>query len=72
LIGIFIDIGCVISHQSFIYSIFGIAVAVRLTDGMDTKEPVRVMNYMPLAHMFGCGTIVAITYLGMKKNLEIF
>jgi len=31
---------------------------------LKTKEAVRVLNYMPLAHMFGCGTIVAITYLG--------
>ena len=22
------------------------------------------MNYLPLAHLFGCGTIISITYLG--------
>ncbi|CAF1395506.1 unnamed protein product [Adineta steineri] len=56
--------GCVITHESFICAIFGILQAVNLF-----KEPVatkiqRVLNYMPLAHMFGCGTIVAVTYLG--------
>jgi long-chain acyl-CoA synthetase len=30
----------------------------------DPNERTRVLNYMPLAHMFGSGTIVAITYLG--------
>jgi hypothetical protein len=33
---------------------------------LKTKEITRVLNYMPLAHMFGCGTIVAITFLGMS------
>ena len=40
-------------------------IAVNLLDKQ--QEPIRVMNYMPLAHMFGCGTVVAITYLGKME-----
>jgi hypothetical protein len=36
---------------------------------MNKKEITRVLNYMPLAHMFGCGTIVVITYTGMSLDL---
>ena len=54
-------VGCVITHANFICSIFGVASAL---DMIDYDQPHRVLNYMPLAHMFGCGTIVALTYLG--------
>jgi len=35
---------------------------------LKTKEITRILNYMPLAHMFGTGTIVAITFLGMNTD----
>jgi long-chain acyl-CoA synthetase len=60
----FVNVGCVISHESFICAIFGLIIATNLLVTLKTKEITRVLNYMPLAHMFGCGTIIAITYLG--------
>lgn len=53
--------GCVISHENFIYAMYGIASSLDLINSTETP---RVLNYMPLAHLFGCGTIIAITYLG--------
>jgi len=35
---------------------------------LKTKEIVRLLNYMPLAHMFGTGSIVAITFIGMGTD----
>ncbi|CAF4218933.1 unnamed protein product, partial [Rotaria sordida] len=56
--------GCMISHESFMYALFGLLVALNLRTTSKTEETPRVLNYMPLAHMFGCGTVVGITYLG--------
>jgi long-subunit acyl-CoA synthetase (AMP-forming) len=28
------------------------------------EETPRVLNFLPLAHMFGCGSILVLTYLG--------
>ena len=53
-----------ISHDAFICAIFAIVVAMNLMHTIKSKEITRVLNYMPLAHMFGSGTIVAITFLG--------
>lgn len=53
--------GCIITHENFIYSMFGIASSV---DILGKKEIIRVLNYMPLAHLFGCGTIICVTYIG--------
>ncbi|CAF3770043.1 unnamed protein product [Rotaria sordida] len=53
--------GCIIAHETFIYSMFGVASAIDL---LNTNETARVLNYMPLAHLFGCGTIISLTYLG--------
>jgi long-subunit acyl-CoA synthetase (AMP-forming) len=63
------NIGCVITHESFICAVFAIIVAVNLKVTSKTKEIIRILNYMPLAHMFGCGTIVGVTYLGMHTNI---
>jgi long-subunit acyl-CoA synthetase (AMP-forming) len=41
---------------------YGIASTL---DILGTGEKSRVLNYMPLAHLFGCGTIISITYLGI-------
>ncbi len=38
---------------------------------LKTKEIVRLLNYMPLAHMFGTGSIVAITFIGMCTDTSI-
>ncbi|CAF4328527.1 unnamed protein product, partial [Adineta steineri] len=56
--------GCVITHESFVCALFGLVIAVDIMKSLKTKETPRVLNYMPLAHMFGCGTIVGVTYLG--------
>jgi long-chain acyl-CoA synthetase len=45
---------------------FGCATAIEL-DALGINEVPRAMNFLPMAHMFGCGTIVAITYLGKMK-----
>jgi hypothetical protein len=41
---------------------FGIASALDIFGNFDN---VRVLNYMPLAHLFGVGTLLTTTYLGM-------
>ena len=33
-------------------------------DILNKNEECRLLNYMPLAHMFGCGSIISVTYLG--------
>jgi hypothetical protein len=44
---------------------YGVASAL---DILDSKEVCRVLNYMPLAHMFGCGTVIAVTYISMVNR----
>lgn len=39
-------------------------VAIDLLKALKTKEITRILNYLPLAHMFGTGTIVAVTFVG--------
>ena len=46
-------------------------IAIDLMDEENSEEKPRVMNYMPLAHLFGCGTVIAITYLGIDPHLYI-
>ena len=58
-----VNIGCVITHENFLCSIFGLASGL---DMLDDPEIPRLLNYMPLAHMFGCGSVVAFTYMGMN------
>jgi long-subunit acyl-CoA synthetase (AMP-forming) len=41
---------------------YGIASAL---DILGKNERIRVLNYMPLAHLFGCGTIICVTYIGI-------
>ncbi|CAF2567088.1 unnamed protein product [Rotaria sp. Silwood2] len=53
--------GCIITHESFICAMFGVAAAIDL---LHTDEVPRALNYMPLAHLFGCGTTISLTYLG--------
>lgn len=55
--------GCIITHENFICAMFGCAAAIDL-DALGANEVPRAMNFLPMAHMFGCGTVVAITYLG--------
>ncbi len=54
-----------ITHDNFVHSMYGIASAL---DILNIDEKPRVLNYMPLAHMFGCGTIISIAYLGTIIN----
>lgn len=60
-----IYIGCVITHDNFVHSMYGIASAIGI---LNTTERPRALNYMPLAHLFGCGTLVCIAYLGTIIN----
>ncbi|CAF1016694.1 unnamed protein product [Rotaria magnacalcarata] len=55
--------GCIITHENFITAMFGCATAIDL-DSLALNEVPRAMNFLPMAHMFGCGTLLAITYLG--------
>ena len=45
---------------------FGCAVAVDL-NSLAVNEIPRALNFLPMAHMFGCGTVLSITYLGKIK-----
>ncbi|CAF4862145.1 unnamed protein product [Rotaria sp. Silwood1] len=56
--------GCIITHESFMCAIFGLLVALNLKSTSKTEGVPRVLNYMPLAHMFGCGTVIGVSYLG--------
>ncbi|CAF3724121.1 unnamed protein product, partial [Rotaria sordida] len=57
--------GCILGHQSFVRAIFSMLIAVNLTTTTTKIEGTpRLLNYLPLAHVFGCGAIVAVTYLG--------
>ncbi|CAF5062888.1 unnamed protein product, partial [Rotaria sp. Silwood1] len=55
--------GCIITHESFMCAIFGLLVALNLKSTSKTEGVPRVLNYMPLAHMFGCGTVIGVSYL---------
>ncbi len=33
-----------------------------------TKEITRLLNYMPLAHMLGSGTMVGVTFIGKSTH----
>ncbi len=44
----------------------GCSIAIDL-DALAKHEVPRALNFLPMAHMFGMGTVVAITYLGMIK-----
>ncbi|CAF3487560.1 unnamed protein product [Rotaria sp. Silwood1] len=55
--------GCIITHENFITAMFGCAAAIDL-ESLAINEVPRALNFLPMAHMFGCGTVVAITYLG--------
>ncbi|CAF1304036.1 unnamed protein product [Rotaria magnacalcarata] len=51
--------GCIITHESFICAAAGIILMLNVKD-----EAPRILNFMPLAHMFGCSTIVIATSMG--------
>ena len=63
-----VTVGCVITHENFICSIFGLSSGLDLSND---KEIPRLLNYMPLAHMFGCGALVAFTYMGMNSSSSL-
>jgi len=44
------------------HGVIGIASSLGI---LDPNEEYRVLNYMPLAHMFGVGTLITLTYLGI-------
>ena len=64
----FMNIGCIITHENFTYAMYGLVSTLGLSD--DIPAP-RMLNYLPLAHMFGCGAIITITYLGLIDMLNI-
>jgi long-subunit acyl-CoA synthetase (AMP-forming) len=45
---------------------FGCGKSIDL-DSLAINEVPRALNFLPMAHMFGMGTVVAITYLGKIK-----
>jgi long-subunit acyl-CoA synthetase (AMP-forming) len=49
---------------------FGCGTSIDL-DGLAKHEVPRALNFLPMAHMFGMGTVVAITYLGKIKIHKI-
>ncbi|CAF2119449.1 unnamed protein product [Rotaria magnacalcarata] len=55
--------GCILTHENFVCSVLGLITALHL-DEAARKETLRVLTFMPLAHMFGCGTTVIFAYLG--------
>lgn len=46
---------------------FGCATAIDL-NALGYNEVPRALNFLPMAHMFGLGTVLSITYLG-KFNI---
>ncbi|CAF1423303.1 unnamed protein product [Adineta ricciae] len=56
--------GCIITHEAFVNALHGLVNSIGLLDFLRRKETPRVLNYLPLAHVFGCATILALTYLG--------
>lgn len=65
---IFFNLGCKITHENFITAMFGCAAAIDF-DSLAKHEVPRALNFLPMAHMFGCGTVVSISYLGKIKIL---
>jgi len=61
-INVYINVGCIITHENFVYGMYGITSAL---DILNSTEKHRVLNYMPLAHLFGCGTLICVTCLGI-------
>jgi long-chain acyl-CoA synthetase len=59
----FLTIGCILTHENFLCNLFGSAKSFDL-DGLAKYEVPRVMNFLPMAHLFGLGTVVSIIYLG--------
>lgn len=55
------------THENFLTAMFGCAEAIGLEDLASRGIP-RAMNFLPLAHMFGLGTVLSITYLGLRKR----
>lgn len=53
-------------------ALYGIMSSVNLTQVPEGEEIPRVLNYMPLAHVFGCGTVVATSHLGTTDIHNIF
>lgn len=56
-------LGCILTHENFLCAMFGCAKAIDL-DSLAINEVPRALNFLPMAHMFGLGTVVSITYLG--------
>ncbi|CAF0850825.1 unnamed protein product [Rotaria sp. Silwood1] len=57
--------GCILAHESFVYAVLSMLVSVNLTmTTSETQDIPRILNYLPLAHVFGSGTVIAMTYLG--------
>jgi hypothetical protein len=42
---------------------FGCAIAIDL-ESLAVNEIPRALNFLPMAHMFGIGTVLSITYIG--------
>lgn len=55
--------GCILTHENFLSAMFGCARAIDLAS-LAVNEVPRALNFLPMAHMFGLGTVLSITYLG--------
>lgn len=60
-----------ITHDGLICALIGTCLSLELLE-LAKQEIPRVLNFLPLAHMFGLGTMLVITYLGQynKSNRE--
>lgn len=61
-------LGCIITHKNFLCAMFGCARAFDIYSLAQNGIP-RAMNFLPLAHMFGLGTVLSITYLGKFSQI---
>ncbi|CAF1477915.1 unnamed protein product, partial [Didymodactylos carnosus] len=55
--------GCVITHEQIICSVVGMSTAAGIISLTGDKVP-RVLNFMPLAHLFGYMTCICVTFVG--------
>ena len=57
-----------ITHDGLVCALMGTCLSLELFE-LAKEEIPRVLNFLPLAHMFGCATMLIITYLGMDDQL---
>ena len=56
-------LGCMITHDNLVCVAIGTCMSLGFHE-LAKEEIPRVLNFLPLAHMFGCGSALVLTYLG--------